>query len=86
MKKLIMIVIYAVAAFFAWRLFQLYQKTRPEKSLRADKPAPSIPSSSAILAGRPQVDAAFNLPTTNAGSAPLWKWDFDTVANIFQNN
>jgi hypothetical protein len=83
----IKLVLYVVAGVVAWRLFKQWSDVRQDKSsLRADKPAPALPTSSAILKGRPQVDAAANLPTVNAGSAPLWKWNFETVQNIFANN
>jgi hypothetical protein len=73
-----------LGAFVVWRLWAW--RNAPRTSLREDKAAAPLPGSYDLLAGRPRVNAPFNLPTTPVGIAPLPRWDFDSVLAIFREN
>lgn len=81
--KPITLIIAGVVAFGAYRLWKLYDQGRPEESLREDKPAPAVPQSSDMLAGRPRLERMFALPTVVAGLAPAPQWSFEDAANSF---
>ncbi len=83
--KPINLIIAAVVALGAWKLYRLYNINAPEKSLREDKPAPAVPKSSDILAGRPKLETMFALPTVIAGLAPAPEWSFDDVASTYHD-
>lgn len=84
MKPWTLLLLIATAVGLVWLVRR--RADAAAESLREDKPAPTLPGSSDLLAGRPRVAAPFNLPTVIAGLAPAAQWNFDDVANIFASN